>query len=213
MTREAVVFGLAGTMFGLLAGWIIGSQQARPAPPAAMAAASAPAQTPQSAPPPIDLQRASQLEQQAKAKPADAAVRTELGNLYFDAERFDLAIPWYEAALKLNPKDINVSTDLAVCYYYGNDADRALQQIDRSLAIDPAHGKTLLNQGIIRAFGKQDLAGAQESWEKVLKIAPNSPEAVRAKQGLDGLRAAHQTPGGAPGGAAGASPGSSGAGS
>jgi tetratricopeptide (TPR) repeat protein len=211
MTREAVVFGLAGTMFGLLAGWIIGSQQARPVAPAtaaASASASAPAETAQSAPPPIDLQRAGQLEQQAKAKPADAAVRAELGNLYFDAERFDLAIPWYEAALKLNPKDINVSTDLAVCYYYGNDADRALQQIDRSLAIDPSHAKTLLNQGIIRAFGKQDLTGAQESWDKVVKIAPNSPEAVRAKQGLDGLRSAHQ-----PGAAAGTAPGSSGAGS
>ncbi len=201
MTREAVIFGISGTMFGLLAGWIIGSQQARPAltsaaPAAAQTAAAAPEQP--AAPPPIDLNRASALEQQAKSTPNDAAVRAELGNLYFDAQRFDLAIPWYEATLKLNPKDVNVSTDLAVCYHYAGDADRALKQIDVSLAIDPRHAKTLLNQGIIRAFGKQDLAGALESWEKVVKFAPNSPEAARAQQGIDGLKSGH-TPGAAPG--------------
>ena len=202
MTRDAVIFGIAGTMFGLLAGWIIGSQQARPAPAAQAAVQSAPA--PSSSPandeaqaPPIDVKRASSLEQQANAKPNDAAIRTELGNLYFDAKRFDLAIPWYEASLRLNPKDIGVSTDLAVCYHYIGDADRALRQIDQSLAIDPKHAKTLLNQGIIRAFGKQDLDGALESWEKVVKVAPNSPEAERARQGLDGLKAAHKP--GAPG--------------
>ena len=208
MTRDALIFGIAGTMFGLLAGWIIGSQQARPMP---VAPAAAQTSAPQgSSPdgeqaPPLDLKRATALEQQANAAPNDAAVRVELGNLYFDAKRFDLAIPWYEASLRLNPKDIGVSTDLAVCYHYMGDADKALRQIDQSLTIDPKHAKTLLNQGIIRAFGKQDLDGALESWEKVVKFAPNTPEAERARQGLDGLKAAHQpgAPGAPPGGAGG----------
>ena len=38
-------------------------------------------------------------------------------------------------------------------------AGQALQQFDRSLAIDARHTKTLLNVGIVRAFGKDDLAG------------------------------------------------------
>jgi tetratricopeptide (TPR) repeat protein len=211
MTREAVIFGISGTFFGLLVGWIIGSQQSvartgAAAPAAAQAAPASPRN--QQAPPPLDLQRVSALEQQAKTRPADAAIRAELGNVYFDAERFDQAIPWYEGALKLNPKDINVSTDLAVCYYYTNDADRALTQIGRSLAIDPRHAKTLLNQGIIRAFGKQDLAGALESWELVVKYAPDSPEAARAKQGIDGLKSAHATDTGAAGAGRGAGSGS-----
>jgi len=49
----------------------------------------------------------------------------------------------------------------------------------------------MLNQGIIRAFGKQDLPGALESWQKVVQYAPNSPEAARAKEGIDGLQSAH----------------------
>jgi tetratricopeptide (TPR) repeat protein len=203
MTREAVIFGTAGTFFGLLIGWIIGSQQAAPksaavSPATTQAGPATPGNQP--APPPLDLQRVSALEQLAKTRPSDAAVRVELGNLYQDSERPDLAIPWYEQALKLSPNDVNVSTDLAVCYYYVDQPDKALAQIERSLAIDPKHSKTLLNQGIIRAFGKQDLAGAVESWDKVIAFAPNSPDAARART----LKDNHGTAGG-PGAGAGRS--------
>ena len=68
--------------------------------------------------------------------------------------------------------------------------DRALAQIDKSLAVDPRHVKSLLNQGIIR-FGKEDRRGAAESWEKVVAIAPDSDEARMARQGLDGLKSGH----------------------
>ena len=117
--------------------------------------------------------------------------RVELGNLYFDAERYDDAIKWYSEALKLAPKDVNVSTDLGVCFYYTNQPDRALQQFDHSLKLDPRHAKTLLNVGIVRAFGKQDLDGASKAWQQVIALAPNSPEAQAAKRALDSLQSAH----------------------
>ena len=202
MTRDSFIFAISGTCFGLLVGWILGSQMARPAPPAAAPqAAAAPAQNPGApAPPPLDTRRAADLEQQANARPEDAAVRAELGDVYYDAERFDLAMPWYEASLRLDARNVNVSTDLALCYYFTGDADKALRQIDHSLSFDPRHTKTLLNQGIIRAWGKQDLKGATESWEKVVAIAPESDEARRAQLGLDGIRSAHPEGGAAAGG-------------
>jgi cytochrome c-type biogenesis protein CcmH/NrfG len=198
MKKDSLAFALAGTFFGLLVGWIIGAQQASPAvtptPVAAQTDASGAA-----APASFDASRAAELERQASARPQDAEIRAALGNLYFDGERYDQAATWYEASLKLNPRDVNVSTDLAVAYYYTQQADRALAQIDHSLKLDPAHLKTLLNQGIIRAFGKQDLKGAAESWQRVVAIAPTSEEGRRAQQGLDGLKAAHASTDGASG--------------
>ena len=47
-------------------------------------------------------------------------------------------------------------------YYYSNQPDRALAQFTRSLEIEPKHTKTMLNQGIVLAFGKQDLDGATQ---------------------------------------------------
>jgi tetratricopeptide (TPR) repeat protein len=198
MRRDAIIFGISGAFFGLIVGWILGSQSGvrlTTAAPVAQTSATASQEAP-----PIDVNRANELEQQVKSRPSDALVRVELANLYFDGQRFEQAVPLYEAALKLNPKDINASTDLAVCYYYLNQADRALAQIDASLRIDPNHAKTLLNQGIIRAFGKQDLAGAAESWEKVVKLAPGTPEAQRAQQGLDGMKTGHAADGSSTGG-------------
>jgi tetratricopeptide (TPR) repeat protein len=201
MKRDSLAFALAGTFFGVLVGWIVGTQQGAPAPlpataPAATAAV-APAAQPTSTAPPFDAARVTALERQAQSEPMNAGVRIDIGNAYFDAERFDQAVPWYEAALKLDPKNVNLSTDLGVAYYYTNQIDKALTQLEASLAIEPKHLKTLLNQGIVRAFGKQDLAGAAESWERIVAIAPDSEEGKRAKQGLDGLRAAHQGTGAA----------------
>ena len=127
----------------------------------------------------------------AEKEPGNAKPRIELGNLYFDAERYDDAIMWYEQAVKLVPNDANLSTDPGVCYYYTNQPDKALARFDASLKIDPKHLKTLLNLGIVRAFGKQDLAGATKAWEQVIAIDPNSPEGQAAKRALETLKSAH----------------------
>ncbi len=133
-------------------------------------------------------------------------MRLELGNLYFDSERFADAARWYEQAIAIEPRNVSASTDLGISYYYMNQPDRALQQFDRSLAIDPRHSKTLLNVGIVRAFGKDDLEGAAEAWQRVVEYAPDSAEGKRAKQALDSLRSAHPNlPGG--GGGSGKPPG------
>ena len=183
--------GVAGVFFGILVGWIIGSQQASSGAVPAPAAATQQAATGQPAPPPLDEARASAMKTTAQQNPADAVTRVQLGNMYFDAGRFQEATEWYEGALKINPKDVNASTDLGIAYYYMNDPDKALQQFDRSLVIDPKHAKTLLNIGIVRAFGKQDLKGASEAWQRVLATAPGSDEARAAQQALEGVKSAH----------------------
>jgi cytochrome c-type biogenesis protein CcmH/NrfG len=190
MPRESVLFGVAGIFFGLLVGWIIGSQQAvgpRTVAPAQAQSAAAPAQTAT----PLDESRAAELRAEAERNPRDAVTRVQLGNMYFDAERFEEAARWYEAALEVDPRNPDASTDLGIAYYYMNQPDHALAQFDRSLAIEPKHAKTLLNIGIVRAFAKQDLAGAAAAWQKVVDMAPDTPEARAARQALEGLRTAH----------------------
>ena len=190
MSRDSVIFGLAGVFFGILVGWIIGSQQ-NAAPRVAAPAAERAAGSGQSTAAPLDESRAAALAQTAKGNPQDAAVRLELGNLYFDSERFADAARWYEQAIAIEPRNVSASTDLGISYYYMNQPDRALQQFDRSLAIDPKHTKTLLNIGIVRAFGKQDLEGAAKVWQQVIDIAPSSQEAAMARKALQGMRSAH----------------------
>jgi tetratricopeptide (TPR) repeat protein len=195
MKSDNIVFAVAGVMFGLIAGWIIGAQQANPRGPAAAApaaSAAAPAASGSTGRATVvDEAQVQALKNVADRETSNPAPRTQLANLYFDAERYDEAIKWYEQAIALSPDDPNLSTDLGVCYYYTNQPDKALTQFEHSLKIDPKHTKTLLNVGIVKAFGKQDLEGAAKAWDQVLQLAPDSPEGQAAKRALDSLRAAH----------------------
>ena len=135
-----------------------------------------------------------------KNDPKNAGAMVQLANTYFDAERYPEAIKWYEEGLALDPKNPDASTDLGISYYYAGQTDRALKQFEHSLSIDPRHTKAMLNQGIVLAFGKQDLAGAEAKWKQVIELAPDSPEAQAARRGLEGIKAAgHPAAGTTPG--------------
>jgi tetratricopeptide (TPR) repeat protein len=197
MRKDHLVFALAGVFFGLIVGWIIGTQQAAPGRAPQVQAVQQQAAT-TTAPMAgsgqaalLDENKIRALENAAAQRPQDAAVRTQLGNMYFDAERYADAVKWYEQALAVQPGDPNVSTDLGVCYYYLNQPDKAIEQFTKSLAADPGHTKTLLNMGIVRAFGKQDLEGAAQAWQRVIELAPDSQEGRAAKQALDNMKSAH----------------------
>ena len=201
MKAESILLAIGGIVFGLLVGWIIGDQQARSAGPVTVTQSPAPAAPETRQPPALDESQAQALATVARNDDANVAARVQLGNLYFDAERFPEAATWYEEAFALDPRNPDVSTDLGVSYYYSNQPDKALEQFDRSLEVDPLHVKTLLNQGIVLAFGKRDLDGATASWQKVVEAAPaGSPEAIAAQRALDSLSAAHDGSAAVPGG-------------
>jgi len=194
MKSDNVVFAVAGVIFGLIAGWIIGAQQVglrSPAPAAQASGAAAAGAGAGSRAAVLDESQVQALKAVADREPSNPGPRTQLANVYFDAERYDEAISWYEQAMKLAPNDPNVSTDLGVCYYYTNQPDKALQQFEHSLQLNPKHIKTLLNVGIVKAFGKQDLDGAAQAWQQVIQTAPESPEGQAARRALDSLRSAH----------------------
>jgi cytochrome c-type biogenesis protein CcmH/NrfG len=197
MRADSIVFAVAGVLFGVIVGWVLGSQQARTAVPVAPLAQAQPAGQAQAQQGtqaiPLDQERVRALETVAQQNPKDAQPRVQLGNMFFDAEQYPQAISWYEQAFALKGSDANLSTDLGVAYYYTNQPDRAIKQFEHSLSIDSKHTKTLLNMGIVRAFGKQDLQGAAQAWEQVVAIAPNSPEGQAAQKGLEGLKNAHPT--------------------
>ena len=198
MKLESVVFAIAGMLFGVLVGWQIGYQKSTldvPRPPSTPIApqSSAPSGAPPGTPAPaiLDETQVQALRNVVDRDPKNAVARAQLGNLYYDAGRYTDAIKWYGESVALNPNEVSVSTDLGVSYYYNNQPDLAIKQLEHSLKIDPKHTKTLLNLGVVRAFGKQDLKGATEVWRRLVEIAPDSQEGRQAKQALDSLSSAH----------------------
>lgn len=112
-------------------------------------------------------------------KNVDAAVNA--GNMLYDARRYEEAIPFYQQAMAAKPSDVNVSTDLGTALWYTGRADAALAQYAVSLTIDPNHGQTLFNLGVVRADGKSDFKGAIEAWEKLLASNPTYENAAAVR--------------------------------
>jgi tetratricopeptide (TPR) repeat protein len=176
----------------VILGWVLKTQQgatvaapvAAEAQPAAAGQAAGAAQTPV-----LDEARVQSLQTILNSDPKNAGALVQMANTYFDAQRYADAIKYYEQSLQIAPSNVDASTDLGVSYYYSNRADDALKQFEASLKLDPQHTKTLLNKGIVLAFGKQDLDGAAGVWNQVVKLAPGSLEAEAAARGLEGINA------------------------
>ena len=107
-------------------------------------------------------------------KNVDALNKTAL--TYKAAHQFKEAIVYFQKALDVDPKNVAIRTDMASCLYYTGDVDGALAELDKSLTYDPKHAGTLMNIGIIKWQGKNDVNGAVVAWEKLLKLNPNFPQ-------------------------------------
>ncbi len=149
-------------------------------PPAAAGAAAAP---------PLDSQRAAELERRRTAAAGECrrprrARQPVLRRRALSTSPFPGTRPRSSSIRRTStPAPTSASATTT-----SNQVDRALAQIDHSLTLDPKHVKTLLNQGIVRAFGKKDLAGARrvlaEGHRACARRAPRRSAPSRASTGI-----------------------------
>jgi Tfp pilus assembly protein PilF len=120
--------------------------------------------------------KAETLLAKEKSDPKNAALENQIGLMYQKAHQFKEAAGYFEKSLQLDPKNVGVRADYASCLYYTGNVDGALAQLSQSLTYDPKHAGTLLNIGIIKWRGKNDVDGAVAAWEKVLQYHPDFPQ-------------------------------------
>ncbi len=110
---------------------------------------------------------------QLKADPKNADLLNKVGTAYRATHQFKTAIEYYNKSLDIDPKNVGARTDMASCLYYLGDVDGALAQLNKSLSYDSKHAGTLINIGIIKWKGKNDVKGAIAAWETLLKLNPD----------------------------------------
>jgi cytochrome c-type biogenesis protein CcmH/NrfG len=113
-----------------------------------------------------------------------------LGNEYFDGHQPQKAIDAYARALELDPKNPDVLTDQGVMYRDVGAFDKAIANFQRASKIDPHHVQSLYNMGVVYAYDLKDAKRAVEAWNRVVEIAPTSPQAAEARKLLDEMKQA-----------------------
>ena len=186
---QAAALALFSLVVGISVGWMVHKSRGRRAPEAAPSASTpAPNVVPigslppvlSSAPPvpsPADLKAAADsqagpLIEQLKADPANAALLSKVGNIYYDAKQYPVAIEYYERSLRSQPSDTSVRTDMGTAYWYNGDADTAIAEFQKVLSYEPTKANALFNLGVVKWKAKNDPAGAIAEWQKLLAMNP-----------------------------------------
>ena len=117
--------------------------------------------------------QAAPLLAKLKADPNNADLLNQVGMMYRATHQFQTAIDYYQKSLAINPKNVGARTDMASCMYYLGNVDGALAELNKSLTYDPKHMGTLINIGIIKWKGKDDVNGAIAAWQQALKLNPS----------------------------------------
>lgn len=183
-TPLTAVTGVAGVLFGVMVGYMIGVNQ----PPAGAAPVTAVTQAAAPSGGVVNEQELQAYRNVLAGDPKNLRANVELGNRLYDAGRYSEAIPYYQQAFTLDPKNINVSTDLATALYYAGRVDDAIAQFDRSLRLDPKHAQTLFNLGVVKHDAKRDAKGAIDAWERLLAANPDYPDAAKVRTMIEESR-------------------------
>ncbi len=195
---NAILLAVVCLLVGIAGGWAFrGAQSPAVTGPANAAAVATPAGT--SAGPASQVTSPAQLKEvadaqaaplldQLKSNPHDPNVLTSIGNLYYDARQYPVAVDYYGRVLKIRPSDAAVRTDMGTAYWYMGDADAAIAEFNKALVDTPNNPNTLFNLGLVRWKGKMDGAGAVADWEKLLAANPNYEEKDKVEQMLTEVR-------------------------
>ena len=181
--KRATILAVVCLLVGIAGGWSIrgwqhpevtGATRATDALPLAGNGTNGASQLPD----PVRLKemadaQAGPLLDKLKSDPNNPDLLTSLGNFYYDAKQYPIAVDYYGRALQTKPSDVAVRTDMATAYWYMGNADSALAEFNKALTYAPNNPNTLFNRGLVKWQGKMDSAGAVADWEKLLATNPD----------------------------------------
>ncbi len=129
-------------------------------------------------------QRIAMAEQLVKKDPKNVQAWVQLGTDYFDTQQAQKSVDAYAKALALRPDDPDVLTDQGVMYRALGKYDQAVANFERAAKVNPSHVQSLYNAGVVWAFDLKQPQKAAAYWNRVIQIAPGSPQAIQARQNL-----------------------------
>lgn len=123
-----------------------------------------------------------ELKKTVEKDPENLQALITLGNLYYDASKFEEAVVYYQRALKLDPKNPDVWTDMGTMYRQLGNIDSSLICYQKAVQFNPQHKSGWFNLGIVYLFDKKDDKKAVWAWKKFVELSPDDPHVEAIKE-------------------------------
>lgn len=121
-----------------------------------------------------------------QVRPGDLKVMVNLGIAFDALAKPDLAQEWYGKALQASPDDSVAKCRMASSKYAQGKYDEAMGELRDLVQRKPGAYCAYFTLGV--AFADAGLyRDAIRQWRKVVQLAPESPEALSAKESIDVL--------------------------
>lgn len=113
-----------------------------------------------------------ELEKYIKENPKDSDAWTQLGNLFFDSDRYEDSIKAYAKSLEIAPSNPPVLTDMGVMYRRNKQPRKAVEAFDLAIKADPSFEMAYFNKFIVLHRDLNDFQGAVKALEDLVQMNP-----------------------------------------
>ena len=190
VNRDGVRGLIVGLLLGSVLGFFLANLSSRRSAVSATVVAPAGTAPAPAATPSLEIQsRIFATEQILLKDPKNVNAWIALGNDYFDDHKHQQSVDAYAKALALNPDNPDVLTDQGVMYRELKAFDKAIANWEKAQKINPKHIQSLYNLGVVYANDLKQPDKARKAWTQVILLAPGSPSALQAQEGLTNLGA------------------------
>jgi len=188
---------ILGLMAGLVIGYVLAERQ--PVPPGkalrlGMGPTTDQAEALPDGHPPVEgssgadtqrfRQQVSEIQGLLDSNPEDAGLMAAMGNVYFDASRWEDARLWYEKSLALSAGNPDVMTDLAVVYRNLGQSQQSIKILDQVIDASPEHWQAWFNKVIVLNFDLHEHDAAAQALESLKELQRTNP-AIPDLSGLE----------------------------
>jgi tetratricopeptide (TPR) repeat protein len=140
--------------------------------------------------PVFDEARASQLQSILTQDPTNKDALFEIGEMSFEAARWEDAISWLTKLVAVDPTNTNALNDVGTANFNLQLPDKAKEWWQKTLTVNANDIQAHYNLGFAYFNTEpRDLAAAVTEWEAVLRIDPQSQLAQTAKVHIDSMKA------------------------
>ena len=142
---------------------------------------------------PAENPRLVELEARVARDSNDHPALIELGHLYLQQQRLELAAQVSMRAVQLQPRakeSAEAFAHLGMVLWGANELDAGLQALEQALSMSPDLPEALLYKGILLFAGANKPREAISAWERYLEVAQPGAETSRVRAMLEQARQA-----------------------